>query len=738
VGSHECGIRMTRKFNEIKDNQKCNRDNNNLGNFSSKFESQISGCFLSRDSAKLTLKYEKNSSPCYYNNLPPLNSSQFISRKTELEKLLINISPDYRQHITVVEGIDGVGKTELVLKAAYTCCKAKDSDFDIEIPRFDAIIFTSIKQTYPTHFGRSDLPEVEPTLPKIFRNIAKTLEDATILKARAENRLEIVYRKLSEQTTLLIIDNLETLDSKDREQVLSFLADLPNTTQAIITTRERVISFSSIRLDELSKDESFQLIDRIAKLKGVSFTAYQKERIYRRFGGIPVALIYAVGRRAMGYSLKAILSLSQPLSELSNDSVKLSFESSIIPLRKQPAHKLLLSLAIFQDAPSKDALSIIAGLSNDFDVEEGLLQLQKLALVQKKARRYYTLATTREYILVELAKYPEFEEEARLRWIEWYLKFTQKYGGKDWQKWREQYDHLDRERENIFSVLYWCSSQDLYQEAQSLWQNIDSYVDLCGHWQTRRYWWKWLIQESDRRADLATYVKAVSERAWTLTLMGDEYQSEAAREFAKALNLHEYAELEVQSRLFCHIAVHRLIKRRYNQALDWLERADNYLKEADLDERELTREQVYINYHKAEVIYWKWNRDKYRLSETRSQERLQTSKKLFQDVLLETQEIGWERFVNYTQSWLGKILIDEGNFREAKEILEEGLSVAIKNRDTRRIAYFQKNLSILHDKCGNSKEAEEFAHHALRNFEREDLKRDAQEMSELLMSLQSK
>jgi LuxR family glucitol operon transcriptional activator len=366
-----------------------------------------------------------------------------------------------------------------------------------------------------------------------------------------------------------------------------------------------VVSFSSIRLDELSKDESFQLIDRKAKSKGVSFTVYQKERIYRRFGGIPAALIYAVGRRAMGYSLKAILGLSQPLSELPHDSVKLSFESSVIPLRKQPTHKLLLSLVIFQDAPTKDAIALVSGLQNDtISIEEGLLQLQTLFLVQKKDERYYTLATTREYILVELAKYPEFEEEARGRWIEWYLKFTQKYGGKDWQKWREQYDRLDRERENIFSVLYWCSSQDLYQEAQSLWQNIDSYVDLDGHWHTRRYWWKWLIKESDRRADLPTYVQALSERAWTLTLMGKNNLSEAAHEFAKALKLNEYADLEVQSRLFCHIAVHRLIKKRYNQAFDWLERAENYLNEADLDERELTREQVYIKYHKAEVIYW--------------------------------------------------------------------------------------------------------------------------------------
>lgn len=672
---------------------------------------------------------------CHYLNFPLQKSLQLISRKTELEKLLINISPNYRQHITVLEGRDGVGKTELILKAIDICCNAQNIDFEIEIPRFEAIIFTSIKQSSPAHFGISNLPEVEPTLQKIFRNIALALKDGTILKARAEDQVKIVYQRLRKQTTLLIIDNLETLDSKDRDQVLSFLANLPNTTQAIITTRNGVVSFFSIRLEKLSKEESFQLIDQQAKFKGVSFTAYKKERIYRRFGGIPAALIYAVGRRAMGYSLKMVLGLSPTLSEFPEDLVRLSFESSIFHLRKQPAHKLLLSIAIFQDAPSKDALVTVAGLANDLDAEKGLIQLETLSLVQKQDERYHIRATTREYILVELSKYRGFQEETRKRWIEWYMEFTQKYGGKDWQNWREQYDYLDLEKENIFSVLYWCSSQDLYHEVQELWKNIDTYIDLSGHWQVRRYWWKWLIKESDRRADLPTYVKALSERAWTLTLMGKNNLSEAAEEFAKAVNLHEYADLEVQSRLFCYIAVHRLIKRRYNQALNCLSKAGKCLKKADLDELELIREKVYIKYHKAEVIYHQWKRDKHKLDKVKSQERLQKSKKLFQNVLLQAQKIGWERFVNYTQCWLGKILIDEENFEKAKEILDEGLKIANNNSDTRRIAYFQKNLSTLHYKCGNLKETKEFAASALENFEEEGIEEDAQEMQELLKCL---
>ena len=700
----------------MEDNQKCNQNHNDCQSVYLASGSQ-SYLGFSPKGNYYELDYQP---PCRYTNVPPSSSLEFISRQNELKKLLINISPDYRQHITVVEGHDGVGKTELVLKAADLCCNVKDIDFDIQIPRFDAIIFTSIKPTYPTHFRISNLPEVEPTLQKIFSNIAKTLEDTSILRARAKNQLEIVYQRLSEQPTLLIIDNLETLDSRDKEQVLSFVADLPKSTQAVITTRDRVVLFSSIRIDSLSKEESFRLIDQKAKSKGVSFTLYQKEKIYRRFGGIPAALIYAVGRRAMGYSLKVVLGLSKPLSEFPEDLVRLSFESSIIPLRNKPIHKLLLSLAIFQAAPTKDAIAMVAGLQTDIiAVEEGLLKLQKLLLVQKQDERYYTLATTREYILVELAKYLEFEEEARERWVEWYIKFVQKYGGKDWQDWRINYDYLDREWENIVSVLYWCAAQDRYEQVKQLWQNIDNYLDLDGYWNTRRHWWKWFIKESDRRADLPTYVKAISERAWTLTLMGYKYQSEAASEFVKAWKLHEYAELEIQANLASRIAVHRINKKKYNQAFRWLKKAEKLINQANLEKRELIRYRIYITYYRAEINYWKSNEDV--ISKAQAKELLQKAKKLFQWVFDKGQEIGWQRFANYAQNWVAKILIIEGDLEEAEKLLETGLLVAENNREQRRIAHYQEAYCFLEANRGNKEKAAKWKEKALNYFAKEEV-----------------
>jgi hypothetical protein len=66
-----------------------------------------------------------NSKESLYSNLPHRKCAQFIGRKEKLRELLKHISPSYRQHIAIVEGIGGVGKTELVLEAAYLCWEFK-------------------------------------------------------------------------------------------------------------------------------------------------------------------------------------------------------------------------------------------------------------------------------------------------------------------------------------------------------------------------------------------------------------------------------------------------------------------------------------------------------------------------------------------------------------------------------------------------------------------------------------
>ena len=180
----------------------------------------------------------------------PIQTNEFIGRTRELKDLLKFISLSYRAPIITVDGIGGVGKTTLVVEAAYRCWEAKHGSVT-EAPVFDAIIFASFKENYLLPSGIVSRLQRQSSLQDIFMVIASTLDDQTITQAAPEDQINHVYQSLSKQKNLLIVDNLETIF--DKNLVLAFLSDLPPSTKAVITTREQVVMYASIRLDCLTK-----------------------------------------------------------------------------------------------------------------------------------------------------------------------------------------------------------------------------------------------------------------------------------------------------------------------------------------------------------------------------------------------------------------------------------------------------------------------------------------------------
>lgn len=87
-------------------------------------------------------------------NLPAPSCTNFIGREEEIARLLELLSTRHAAHLVSVDGIGGVGKTTLVLEAAYRCLHAShNNEAFLGIPTFDVIIFTSAKRYYLTPFG---------------------------------------------------------------------------------------------------------------------------------------------------------------------------------------------------------------------------------------------------------------------------------------------------------------------------------------------------------------------------------------------------------------------------------------------------------------------------------------------------------------------------------------------------------------------------------------------------------
>lgn len=657
--------------------------------------------------------------PPFYHNLPPRDYLEFIGRKEELNTLSEFLSPERRPYILTVYGIGGVGKTALVLEVAHLCREVSEGITHIGVPLFDAIIFTSAKLTWLSAEGILQRPKWESSLGDIFTIISRTLNDRAITEAPPNEQLSAVYDALRRQRTLLIVDNMETI--QDEVAVVSFLQSLPEGSKAIITTRKQITLHALIQLGDLSETESLHLIQQQTKEKKINLNSKQARRLYSRFGGNPAALIYAVGQWASGFSPKRILN---PTAKIPEDIAKFCFEGSLKSLSISAYH-LMLSLGIFRGAPTLEPMTSVAGLRFDpIAAEKGLRQLKILSIVIEREGQFRTLTVTREYIAAKLAAdTTNFEELARERWIDWYKKLAQKYGGLDWEGWAVQYDHLDHELTNFLGVLHWCESQERYVDVRDIWENIDNYVDLYGHWQGRLYWLTWLISQAERQADFPTKIGVMYKKGWAMTLIGGQYITQAATILAEAWRKRYYVEPSVQSQIAHAIAGLKLTLGQYKQAKRWLIREEDLINQAQLDSRLFTRYLTQIFYYRAEIDFQECNFDQ--------------AKQLFEKVLEQSRDIKWQRFENYATNYLAEIAIQEGNRTEADKLIRHGLSIAESNNERRRIAHFKASQARLEQLRGNSQEACKLAKEALDSFRYTGINREANEMRLLLESLEN-
>ncbi len=658
---------------------------------------------------------ESRSIPC---NLPTAEHSALIGRQHEIADLLDLLSDQYPAHLISVDGIGGVGKTALVMEAAYRCLRNSTSDVrNSQIPTFDAIIFVSAKQRYLTPSGLLSSTEAQRTLRDIFREVAQTLNRFEIIQATPQDQLARVRDALSRQRTLLIVDNLETMEEK--QEIVAFLYRLPHQAKVVITTRERAL-FSPIRLEQLEEEDAVNLMKKEAQKKGVELSEEQALTLYQRIGGIPAALVYSIGQIASGYSLKTVLN---KVLNANGDVPHFCFEESISPLRERPAHKLLMAMAMFSKHPVREAIAHVAGLTADANaVEDGLAQLLQLSLISQHGGRYHMLPLTREYALTELSTHPEFEWEARRRWVEWYMNFTNQYGGYDWTEWHIQFDRIEEEWENLLAVFDWCAANEAYYAIRSFWHSggVLKVAYIYGYWDDLLIWLNWLTQAAERRGDWSIAVSAMMEVGSILSHMGR--LEDADRFLRRAWDLREHADFRIQVEIIQIIARLRTYQEQYAEAQYWLDQANAFLEKAQLHEPEYSRKWINNQRYYGELCYKKRDYDQ--------------AEMCFRQVLDRAQMIGRQRSIIASQNYLANIAIAQDRLVEAEGLLKTGLTVCERNKDKRRTAYYKCSFAHLYRKLDDLGASRRWAEEAFDGFERLGMQLEMEEMRALLQELQ--
>jgi hypothetical protein len=314
------------------------------------------------------------------NNLPR-RERQLLGREAEIEKLLHVLTKSTRFWLVSITGVGGVGKTALALEATHRCLDLRGlpNGKSPEEFRFDAFVWTSAKQTALDGPGIRSRFSVKPNLPSIIHEILKIAapEKAGALEARQrESALDV----LRTSRVLLIVDNMETVED---EQVLGFLKDVPSPSKVIVTDRRAVHESYSLPLMELSLEDAKLLIQEECGsdfLDRLLLTPDQTEELAKKTGGIPLAIIWALGRiAATGGDPSAII---RRLSDADSTPVlDFLFEESYQQISNS-SKRLLAALALPGTPVRADMLADWLEMGRN-DVEDSLDELRQVALISE-------------------------------------------------------------------------------------------------------------------------------------------------------------------------------------------------------------------------------------------------------------------------------------------------------------------------------------------------------------------
>ncbi|MEM9275841.1 MAG: NB-ARC domain-containing protein, partial [Cyanobacteria bacterium P01_F01_bin.143] len=217
-------------------------------------------------------------------NIISSSTDKFVGREKDLENLNQELQRHNQVVIAAVEGMGGVGKTELAIQysllnlqlntypGGICWLRSRDQDIGLQI----------------VNFARTDLdlnPPDDLELP---------------------DRVRWCWKRWREGNTLIVLD-----DVKDYSDIKPYLPPQPSQFKVLITTRLKLDLPSSLYLAVLSEPDALDLLTQLVGAEKVEQELGIAKELCQRLGYLPLAL-QLVGR----YVKKRRISLSEELRRL--------------------------------------------------------------------------------------------------------------------------------------------------------------------------------------------------------------------------------------------------------------------------------------------------------------------------------------------------------------------------------------------------------------------------------------
>lgn len=651
-------------------------------------------------------------------NLPRYNDV-FVGRKQEIIRCLEALSPEERGWGVAIDGIGGMGKTALVLEVAHLARKQA---------LFDAYLFVSAKTTWLSTEGVRPETLALSSLDSLCREFAKELGHADIVKmADATKRRRALLDALRGRRTLLIWDNLETLNAEERDMITEFLRKLPTPNKAIITSRRRTgESALTIRLDRLSESEALELM----QAKGKSHPRLAQElnatkpeiltALYQASGGNPLALDWTLGQVAhKGYSISVALERLRNAAK-SADLYGFLFADAAKTLSAND-RTVLSALVVFL-TPAKTATLADATDLAITEIQVSLEQLVTLSLVNDlDGERFGLHPLTRSYVraavggtdtvrTAPLASGIQFDSAAQRKVLRYWVDFAKRYGGDDKDAYKT-YDKLEAEWQNLEGVATTLreiagisgalKDQQAAQMLIDLENALFNFLWFQGYWDEEVRLGEWRYQAGKALAQWNDAGWGAYHVAWIHYNRGETDQAASwAAQMAEAMEqggsrrskagviqlqglIAQQRQDWLESERLHHeaLAIYRELEDEECEAiaLNWLggiarsqgdyDRAESYYKQAlALGEKRGGKDMQVAYLGNLGTLALERNRP----TEARS---------WFERELALAREVGRQDLVAHAQAGMARVLEEEGRYTEALPLAQAALEIRERLRD---------------------------------------------------------
>jgi tetratricopeptide (TPR) repeat protein len=667
--------------------------------------------------------------PSIPQNLPP--RGEFIGREREMEQVRQALAS--RSYLVVVEGIGGIGKTALALEVAHELW---------ETGLYDGVIWTTARDRV------LDLNDILDTF-------ARTIDYPYIAQLPPEEKPAEAAKLMRAKKCLLLVDNFETI--KD-EAVPGFLLNLPEPSKALITTRHHALGEArTIPLKGMEQGEALMLLQLEGERRSVEAIAQAEEktllRLYEATGGAPLALKWAVGQLKFGQTLDTVLDgLYKAKGRIFEHMFGRSWD-----LLTEHARRILMVMPIFATSASKEAIKAASDV-HTWELDEGLGQLVEMSLVEvsggvEEQQRYSVHPLVRAFAGTKLNTSSQLKKQARLRLVSHFLKRAAEYHS---MEQREKLHEIEPDLPNMLAIVDQCYKVEGWENVSRLGEAIEALLGFRD-WNARI---DVALKQTYALKELGDKRNRARCAVWTLGWM---YYRQGALETAQEwyeTGMRLWKELEDR---WWIARVEQLLalvvrERGRNEEADRLLEASSHVFEqfnvedvpvADMlkcwniapvpESKEYAAAQVFRQIAIADIL-----RSRGGIAFRRQE--LERARKFYEEsasMLREVEEFNIRELqvpildgIAHSYHHLGRVLLKQGEWDEAQRLLEVSLAAAQRLRDSSFEAIAQQYLSELHEAKGNYQQALELANKALEMYEHLGMRKELQEIYELIERLE--